>query len=53
MTSPTVLFSLMGGFCGPLYLGVTCSIWFLCEEYSTWFVLGDDFRIRRIQRFLV
>ena len=25
----------------------------LPEEYSTWFILGDYFRIRRIQRFLV
>ena len=25
----------------------------LPEEYSTWFILGDDLRIRRIPRFLV
>ena len=25
----------------------------LPEEYSTWFLLGDYFRIRRIQQFLV
>ena len=37
-------------FYGPLYLAVTCSIWFLPEEYV---VPGDDVRIRRIQRFLV
>ena len=24
-------------FYGPLYLAVTCSLWFLPEEYSTWF----------------
>ena len=53
ITSLTILFSLTGGFYGPLYLAVTCSILFLPEEYSTWSILGDDFRIRRIQRFLV
>ena len=47
------LFNLMGGVYFPLYLAVTCPIWFLLEEYSTWHILGDDFRIRRIQRFLV
>ena len=26
----------MGGFYNPLYLAVTCSIWFLPEEFSTW-----------------
>ena len=33
MTSLTVLFSLMGGCYRPLHLAVTCSIWFLPEEY--------------------
>ena len=43
----------MGGFDGLLYLAVACFMWFLPEEYSTWIILGDYFRIRRIQRFLV
>ena len=38
-----LLFSLMGGFYGPLFLAVTCSILFLAEEYSTWSTLGVDF----------
>ena len=37
------LFSLLVGFYGPLYLAVTCPMFFLPEEYSTWFTLGDHF----------
>ena len=38
-------------FHGPLYLAVACSTLFVPEEYAVF--LGEDFRICRIQRFLV
>ena len=38
---------------GPLYLEVACSTLSVPEEYSFVVFLGDDFRIRHIQRFLV
>ena len=38
---------------GPLYLAVACSTLSVPEEYSFVFLLGDDFQIRRKQRFLV
>ena len=38
---------------GPLYLAVPCSTLSVPEEHSFAVSLGDDFRIRRIQRFLV
>ena len=38
---------------GPLYLAVACSTLSVSEEYSFAVFLGDDFRIRRIYRFLV
>ena len=38
---------------GPLYLAVACSTLSVPEKYSFAVFLGDDFRIRRIQRFLV
>ena len=40
-------------FYGPSYLAVACSTLFVLEEYSYVVFLGDDFRICRIQRFLV
>ena len=40
-------------FHGPLYLAVACSALFVLEKYSSFDFLGDDFRIHRIQRFLV
>ena len=46
-------FSILHGFYGPLYLAVTCSMWFLPDEYSTCLFWEKASGKCRIQRFLV